>query len=38
MDRERKRMIDERQRRMSGERKFQHIRNAILKRMKGNVR
>ena len=34
-DRERRHMIEERQQRMAGEHKFQHIRNAIVKRMKG---
>lgn len=30
MDRERKRLIEEQQRRMSGDRRTQHIRNAIM--------
>ena len=32
MDRERKRLVAERQRRMSGERRLQHVYNAILRR------
>jgi hypothetical protein len=34
MDRERKRLVAERQQRMSGEHKLQHARNAILRRAK----
>lgn len=34
MDRERKRLVEERQRRMSGDRRTQHIRNAIMKRLR----
>lgn len=32
LDRERKRMVAEREGRMSGERRFQHVYNAIIKR------
>jgi hypothetical protein len=33
-DRERKRLVQEREQRMGGDRRTQHIRNAILKRLK----
>jgi hypothetical protein len=33
MDRERKRLVAEREQRMKGDRRTQHIRNAILKRL-----
>jgi len=36
-DRERKRLVQVCERRMGGDRRTQHIRNAIIKRMKGAI-